>query len=84
MGAADVVAVFFDPGTEAPVSMLELGLCVGRGIGGGKKGNVVVACPESRFSRRGNIQVLKVVVGGVELVDSLEELVVRLKGMLEG
>jgi len=67
MEAADVIAVYFGPVTEAPITMLEIGL-------GARSGKVVVACPKSKFSRRGNLQILAKRLGGIVLLDSLEEL----------
>ena len=64
----DLVAVYFHPKSEAPVSFLELGLAVARG-----EGKVVVCCSED-FYRRGNVEI---VCGryGVKLADTYEEFV---------
>jgi Nucleoside 2-deoxyribosyltransferase like len=61
---ADLVAVYFGPGTTSPVSMLEFGLHA-------RAGKVVVCCPDG-FLRRGNVQV---VCESFELplVETLEE-----------
>jgi hypothetical protein len=45
---ADVVVVYFGPGTDAPISLLELGLCV-------RSGKAVVACHRD-YRKRGNVQ----------------------------
>jgi len=50
MWNADVVAVYFDPDTQAPVSLLELGLFA-------NSGKVVVCCPQG-YWKRGNVQVV--------------------------
>jgi hypothetical protein len=84
MGVADVVVVYLAPGSQSPVSLLELGLCVGfaggRGEGnvegkgeGQRRKHLVVGCPEG-YWKRGNVQV---VCGrlGVEVLGSLEELI---------
>ena len=70
MEAADIIAVYLHPGTESPVSMLELGLHA-------RSGKVVVACPEG-FLRRGNVQVVCQRLG-IEIVDSLDRLASSLK-----
>jgi hypothetical protein len=47
---ADVIAMWFDPGTRAPITLLELGLHA-------RGGKLVVGCPAG-FWRRGNIEVV--------------------------
>jgi hypothetical protein len=63
---ADIIAMYFDPQTKAPVTLLELGLFA-------KSGKVIACCPEG-FWRRGNVEV---VCGryGVPLVQTLAELI---------
>jgi hypothetical protein len=77
---ADVVAMYLQPGTMSPISLLELGLYA---MDQGNK--LVVCCPEG-FWRRGNVQVVCARYG-VVLVESLEELrsIVeeRLRGEIE-
>lgn len=48
--AADQVAMYFDPTTRAPITLLELGLVAA-------SGKLVVACPDG-YWRRGNVQVV--------------------------
>jgi hypothetical protein len=48
--AASVIAMFFDPATQAPITLLELGLFA-------RTGKVMVCCPPG-FWRRGNIEVV--------------------------
>ena len=48
---SDLVVVNFEPGTQSPITLMELGLIVGRDH------EIVVCCPEG-FWRRGNVQVL--------------------------
>ena len=64
---ADVVMIYFVPGTQAPISLLELGMYAT--MYGGEK--VVVYCPEG-FWKRGNV---RIVCGrfGVECLESVEE-----------
>jgi len=72
--AADVIAMFFDPASLAPICMLELGLFAG-------SGKMIVACPEG-FWKRGNVQVVCQRYD-IELLDSLEALIERLMEKLE-
>jgi hypothetical protein len=62
---ADLIAFYFEPGSRAPVTMLELGLAAGNG-------SALVCCPES-FWRSGNVD-LVCQRYGIEQVDSLESL----------
>lgn len=48
---ADIVFFYFDPATKSPITLMELGYCLGRGM------KVVVCCPEG-FWRKGNIEVM--------------------------
>jgi hypothetical protein len=75
--AADAIAMHMAPDKDAPISLLEMGLFA-------RSGKMIVACPEG-FYKRGNVQVVCQRFG-VELVNSLEELVegiVRRIGGLE-
>jgi hypothetical protein len=65
MEAADVIAVYFSPDSEAPITLLELGLFA-------RTGKVVVACPDG-YWKKGNVQVVCKRFG-IELQGSLEEL----------
>ncbi|KAF2740918.1 hypothetical protein EJ04DRAFT_398334, partial [Polyplosphaeria fusca] len=65
-GAANVIAFYFDPGKESPITLLELGLYAGTG-------KAVVCCPEG-FYKRGNVEIVCKRYG-VVLVETLEELV---------
>ena len=47
---ADIIAVWFDPGTRSPVTLLEVGLFA-------RSGKLVVGCPEG-YWRRGNVEVV--------------------------
>ena len=47
---ADVIAMWFDPETRSPITLLELGLHA-------RSGKLIVGCPEG-FWRRGNIEVV--------------------------
>src|SRR5687767_10324170 len=47
---ASLIAMYFAPATQAPITLLELGLFA-------RSGKVVVCCPEG-FWRRGNVEVV--------------------------
>jgi hypothetical protein len=47
---ATVIAMYFDPATRAPITLLELGLFA-------RTGRVLVCCPEG-YWRRGNVEVV--------------------------
>ena len=72
--AADVIAMYFDPNTQAPISLLELGMFA-------PSGKMVVCCPEG-FWKRGNVQIVCKKYG-IDLVESLEELVDKVKKKFE-
>lgn len=63
---ADIVVVYFHPATQAPVSLLEFGLCAR------VPGKAVVLCPEG-YWKRGNVQIVCERLG-VEMVDSVDGL----------
>lgn len=62
---ATIVAMYFDPATRSPVTMIELGLVVA-------SGRLVIACPDG-FWRRGNLEVT-CARHGVPLLASLDEM----------
>jgi hypothetical protein len=69
---ADIVVIYFHPATQAPVSLLEFGLCAR------VPGKAIVVCPEG-YWKRGNVQIVCDIYG-VEMVDNtdgLREAVVR-------
>jgi hypothetical protein len=63
---ADVVVVYFHPETQAPISLLELGLSAPI------PGKVIVVCP-SGFWKRGNVQIVCERFG-IGILDSIDEL----------
>ena len=69
---ADIVVFYFHPATQAPVSLLELGICAR------VPGKAIVACPEG-YWKRGNVQIVckKFGVEIVENVDGLREAIVK-------
>ena len=72
--AADVIAMYFDPKTSSPISLLELGLFA-------TSGKMVVACPDG-FWKRGNVQIVCKKYG-ITFLESLEELVDEVKKKFE-
>jgi hypothetical protein len=63
---ADCIAMYFAPSTQAPITLLELGLFA-------RSGKVVVCCPDG-FWRKGNVEVVCARYG-VPLLNTLAELV---------
>lgn len=63
---ADIVAVYFDPKTKAPITLLELGLSA-------SSGNLIVVCPEG-YWKRGNVQVICERYK-IELLETVDELI---------
>jgi hypothetical protein len=69
---ADIVIVYFHPATQAPVSLLEFGICARI------PGKAIVVCPEG-YWKRGNVEIVckKFGVEMVDSVDGLREAVVK-------
>ena len=72
MERADVVAFYFDPETQAPITLLELGLCLGNGK------PVVIYCPKE-FWRHGNVAVTVSRYRNVKLHDNFDEFVADIR-----
>jgi len=68
---ADLVVFYFDPNTQSPITLMELGLCVGMGK------NFVVCCPDGYF-RKGNV-VITSRMGLSEPVNTYEEFLEAIK-----
>lgn len=70
---ADVIVIYFVPDTQAPISLLELGMYASLY---GKEGKVVVCCPQG-FWKRGNVSMVcgRFGVRCLETVEELEEVV---------
>jgi Nucleoside 2-deoxyribosyltransferase like len=71
-GKADIVIVYFHPATQAPISLLELGICAR------VPGKALVVCPEG-YWKRGNVQIVckKFGVEMVDTVDGLKEAIMK-------
>jgi hypothetical protein len=63
---ADVIAMWFDPATKAPVTLLELGLHA-------RSGKLVIGCPDG-YWRKGNVEVVCARYGAT-LVDNWQSFV---------
>jgi Nucleoside 2-deoxyribosyltransferase like len=70
----DVIALYFQPNTMSPISLLELGLHA-------ESGKVIVCCPEG-FWRRGNVQIVCMRYN-LEMVETMEELIAKTRQRLE-
>lgn len=70
---AAVVAMYFVPGTQSPITLLELGLLA-------SSGKLVVCCPEG-FWRRGNVEVVCARYG-VPMVADLSALIQAIRERL--
>lgn len=75
---ADVLVVYYGPCTDAPISLLELGLCAG-------SGKVIVAC-HREYRKRGNVQILcrRYGIEFMDAVDDVAAAVIRRLGVLLG
>lgn len=67
---ATVIAMYFDPATQSPITLLELGLFA-------QSGKVIVCCPDG-FWRKGNVEIVCARYG-VPMVDTLDDLVAALR-----
>ncbi|GAB1315465.1 hypothetical protein MFIFM68171_05675 [Madurella fahalii] len=74
---ADVVVVYFGPGTDAPISLLELGLCA-------RSNKAIVACHRD-YRKRGNVEIVCKRYG-IEFLNAEEDwtasVIGRLKNLL--
>ncbi|KAK3303699.1 uncharacterized protein B0T15DRAFT_540999 [Chaetomium strumarium] len=74
---ADLIVVYFGPATDAPVSLLELGLCA-------RAGKAIVSC-HPKYRKRGNVQIVCQRFG-IQFLDDEKDfgsaVVERLKGLL--
>ena len=72
---ADQIVVYFDPATQAPITLLELGLFA-------RTGKLLVCCPAG-YWRRGNVAIVCERYG-IPQIASLAELGVAVKRWAEG
>lgn len=71
---ADIVAVYFDPATKSPITLMELGI-----ISQVKADKVIVFCPEG-FWRKGNVDIVCDRYG-ITQVDSFDSLVSTIRSL---
>ena len=74
LNTADLILVYFDPNTKAPITLLELGYVAGMNR------NIVVCCSEN-FYRRGNVEIF-CLRKFIPLVESLKELSAKARTLL--
>jgi Nucleoside 2-deoxyribosyltransferase like len=74
LNKSDVIALFLQPGTYSPISLLELGMHAA-------DGKMVVCCPTG-YWRRGNVQIVCHRYG-IPLVETREELIEQVRTKLE-
>lgn len=70
LDSSDMIAMYFDPTTKSPISLLELGLYA-------SKGKLVVCCPKG-FWRKGNVDIVCEKYQ-INQVDSLKDLIEYIK-----
>lgn len=73
---ADIIAMYLQPDTMSPISLLELGMYAT------ERGNKLVVCCPDGFWRRGNVQVVCARYG-VKLVEALREMRTEVEGRLQ-
>ena len=81
LNKADVIALYFQPDTMSPISLLELGMHAGDSCADGSGRKLVVCCPKG-FWRRGNVQIVCHRYG-VKLVETMPELIAEVKRKLQ-
>jgi len=68
--AADIIVMYFAPGSQSPISLLEFGLYA-------KTGKLIVLCPEG-FWRKGNVDIVSEKYN-IATVNTFDELIAELK-----
>lgn len=66
---------YFDANATSPITLLELGYCIGSGK------NIVVCCPDGYF-RKGNV-VITCRMAGIEPVNDYDEFVIAIKNKID-
>jgi len=66
---SDLIVFYFDPNTQSPITLLELGLVIGLNM------NAIICCPDGYF-RKGNIVIT---ASGYEITNTFEKLVEQIK-----
>lgn len=78
---ADIVVFYFDPKTQSPITLMELGLCLGSDPSIDSR-RFIVCCPDGYF-RKGNV-VITCKRHGVNVVNTYEDFVKKLKAAIKG
>lgn len=73
---SDLVVFYFDPETQSPITLMELGYCIGTGK------PIVICCPKEYF-RCGNVTIMARLVG-VTPVETYEEFVSKIRIKISG
>ena len=71
--ASDIIVMYFAPGSQSPISLLEFGLYA-------KTDKLIVLCPDG-FRRKGNVEIVSEKYN-VPTVNTFNELIVELKKLL--
>jgi hypothetical protein len=70
---SDYIIMYFTPGSKSPISLLELGLF--------SRSHKIICCCPKKFWRRGNVEFICQKFK-IPLVDSLDELIYKLKKLV--
>ena len=70
---ADLILMYFDPKTQSPITLLELGLFI-------KEKHIIICCPEGYF-RKGNVDIVCERYGATS-TKSIEEMVAAVKEII--
>lgn len=73
--SSDIVIIYFAPGSQSPISLLEMGLYA-------RSGKLVILCPDG-YWRKGNVDITAAKYG-VTQVRSLDELIAEVRVRLRG
>jgi nucleoside 2-deoxyribosyltransferase len=72
---SDLVIFYFDPATQSPITLMELGICLAKDY------NILVCCPDGYF-RKGNVVIACSHVpnnASVNVLNTLDELIAEIK-----
>lgn len=77
----EIVAMYFDPATKSPITLLELGLLAGRaGLPQNASKSFIVCCPKG-FWRKGNVDIVCEQYK-IQMVETLEDLIKAIQDKL--
>ncbi len=78
---ADVVCFNFCGGTVSPITLMELGMVAGTGIGKAFPQRVIIRCPDDYF-RKGNVEMIAEVLG-VQVLNTYDEFITAIRNEVE-